>query len=183
MNPVVDEVLQVFRERGDQSYGTEAVTQLEHALQTAALAIEHDAQASLVAAALLHDIGHIRESNQDQQGESSLDDKHEDTPYRWLLQHFGKAVADPVRLHVVAKRYLCTKQADYERTLSPTSHESYLQQGGRMDDAELAAFEAEEFWREALRLRVWDDTAKDPTKATPPIEEFITYVERALLAT
>jgi len=181
MSPVVDQVMQAYRERGEQRYGTEAVTQLEHALQTAALAIDSGANNALVAAALLHDIGHIIDVSHVRQGSCKLDDKHEDRPYQWLLQHFGKSVADPVRLHVVAKRYLCTRNPDYEQALSPTSHASYLEQGGHMDSAELAAFEAEEFWREALQLRFWDDTAKDPTRATPTMDDMIAYVEEALL--
>ncbi len=182
MHQIINEVLQVYRERGNQRYGTEAVTQLEHALQTAALAIDEQADTSLIAAALLHDIGHIRISNHDQLGGHGLDDKHEHTSYQWLLHHFGKAVADPIRLHVVAKRYLCSQNPDYEKTLSPTSHASFLDQGGHMNGDELAAFEAEEFWKQALELRRWDDAAKDPTKQTPPLDESISYVKEALLA-
>ena len=191
MNDAIAEVMQVYQERGEQRYGTEDVTQLEHALQTATLAVDEGADATLISAALLHDIGHIREAqiqgaqnhqqNADEadRGNQSLDDRHEDSSYRWILEHFGKAVADPVRLHVVAKRYLCTKDSTYEKRLSPTSYASFMDQGGPMDERELAEFESEEYWNEALRLRHWDDTAKDPNRQTQSIESFVSYLETA----
>ena len=100
--------------------------------------------------------------------------------YRWLLRHFGKPVADPVRLHVLAKRFLCTTDPNYEKRLSPTSHKSFLDQGGCMDKAELEAFKSEEYWREAIQLREWDDVAKDALRKTPPIEQFASHLEASL---
>jgi predicted HD phosphohydrolase len=110
----------------------------------------------------------------------NLNDNHESRGYQFLLRHFGSAVADPVRLHVLAKRYLCTQHPDYEQRLSPTSRQSYYDQGGPMSAAEVAAFEAEPYFRDALRLRSWDDAAKNPAIDAGNIDEYGEYLSRGL---
>jgi phosphonate degradation associated HDIG domain protein len=178
VSPSIQSIVETYANRGNERYGSENVTQLQHALQCAQLAVEEEAPASLVAAALLHDLGHILQPGDLPHGcDTNLDDHHETRAYELLLETFGAEVADPVRLHVVAKRYLCTKQPDYANRLSPTSHKSYLDQGGEMNATELARFEAEPFFREALRLRKWDDTGKDREGVTPPLEAFVPYLE------
>jgi predicted HD phosphohydrolase len=102
----------------------------------------------------------------------NYDDKHETKAYAWLLKNFGQAVAEPVRLHVAAKRYLCTVDPDYSHQLSPTSLKSYFDQGGPMNGEEKATFERNPFYAQAVRLRRWDDTAKDPDAALPEIHSF-----------
>lgn len=166
-------IISIYEARGQEVYGSEAVTQLEHALQAAVLAQEAKANDTLVAAALLHDIGHIMSDAQLPRDDNmNLDDKHESRAYRWLCDRFGPEVADPVKLHVAAKRYLCTVEPDYVNTLSPASHKSFLDQGGTMDDKERAGFESEPHFRAAVELRKWDDLAKDAEKVTPPILAF-----------
>ncbi len=178
MNSVIAKIKSVFKQRGTEQYGTECVTQLQHALQSAQLAEETGASASLITAALMHDIGHIFESpDLPNSCEDNLDDKHEFVANAWIKKHFGPEVADPIRLHVVAKRYLCTKDPTYEKTLSPTSLKSFRDQGGKMDAEEISQFETEPFFREALKLRQWDDLAKVKDKQTPPIDYFIPVLE------
>jgi [1-hydroxy-2-(trimethylamino)ethyl]phosphonate dioxygenase len=170
---VVRQIVEVFNQRGSENYGSEAVTQLEHAIQSALLATRDGAEDCLIAAALLHDIGHLLGNTPLPTAETqNYDDKHENRAYGWLREHFGTRVADPVRLHVAAKRYLCTVDPSYCGFLSPTSLKSYYDQGGVMDAEEMTAFEHERYFQEALRLRRWDDEAKDPTIVIPPIEEF-----------
>jgi predicted HD phosphohydrolase len=126
-----------------------------------------------VTAALLHDIGHIlTDSDLPDSCAENLDDHHEVRAHGWLEKHFGLAVADPVRLHVAAKRYLCTIDKGYEAKLSPTSRKSFQDQGGQMSDEERSAFESEPYCDEALTLRRWDDLAKDETLTTPLIEAY-----------
>lgn len=174
MPEVIDTILRTFSERGSQAYGSECVTQLEHALQCAQIALDERANDTMVVAALLHDIGHILDAESlPKDSDGNLDDRHEEHAYDWLVAHFGTAVADPVRLHVPAKRYLCTVEPEYVNALSPTSHKSYLDQGGPMVEKELARFRAEPHYDAALRLRRWDDAAKVAGKVTPPIEDFV----------
>lgn len=183
MSNPVQTVQNVFETRGRENYGTEAVTQLQHALQCAQLAEDAKASPPLITAALLHDIGHILSDDQlpTSLGED-LNDYHEERGYQWVLNHFGAAVADPVRLHVAAKRYLCTIDPGYAQTLSPTSYKSFQDQGGTMREDEKTAFEDEPFYQEALDLRRWDDQAKDPSQKTASLAHFLGYVQESLKA-
>jgi len=175
----IETIVRVFRERGQGRYGSESVTQLQHALQCALLARRAGAESPQVAAALLHDIGHIIDDHEiPESDEQNLDDLHEERAYVWLKENFGPAVADPVRLHVTAKRYLCTVEPDYAGTLSPTSLKSFHDQGGLMSAAELDDFRDERFAFEAVQLRRWDDLAKDPNMETPSIEDFVPMLEQ-----
>ena len=174
-------IIDLFEKRGNERYGKEDVTQLQHALQCAALAQAEEAGAVLVTAALLHDIGHLMgEEHMPATTTENLDDGHEEKAHEWLNTLFGPEVADPVRLHVAAKRYLCTVDPSYSQKLSPTSYKSYLDQGGPMSDAERRAFEAEPHYQAALRLRHWDDQAKAPDLQTPEITAFVPYLEEVL---
>src|SRR5215467_2405 len=102
----VDEILHLFETRGARDYLGEPVSQQEHALQTADLAVHDGASDALIAAALLHDIGHLLGSEEDK-AELGIDALHEEKGGRWLARHFGPEVTEPIRLHVMAKRYLC----------------------------------------------------------------------------
>ena len=77
-NPVVHEVLRLFREHGDSEYGGEAVTQLEHALQAATRAQQSGSDSSLIVAALLHDVGHLLHNLPDDAPDQGVDDRHEE---------------------------------------------------------------------------------------------------------
>ncbi|MCA9102251.1 MAG: metal-dependent phosphohydrolase [Planctomycetales bacterium] len=181
MHSAITTIVETFRARGDGAYGAEAVNQRQHALQSATLASAEGADEHLVAAALLHDLGHLlSEDALPSSVDENLDDAHEHRAYAWLKKHFGRAVADPVRLHVAAKRYLCTVEPGYADTLSPTSLKSFHDQGGTMSDEEREAFEAELFFEQAVALRRWDDRAKEPEQQTEPLEHFVPLLERVL---
>lgn len=181
MNTITQRILQIFDQNGTKKYGIEPVTQRQHALQCASLAKKEGADDQLIVAALLHDIGHIMfaEDIPDSVDEN-LHDQHEEKAYHWLLEHFGARVADPVRLHVAAKRYLCTIEKNYVDQLSETSQKSFLDQGGLMNGDEKLAFEAESHFKEAVRLRRWDDRAKDPEMETKNIHHFVSVIEKCL---
>jgi phosphonate degradation associated HDIG domain protein len=180
-HPISLDIIRLFHQYGEGNYGSEQVSQLQHALQAACFAKRQGAESPLVAAALLHDIGHIIDGQSMPESDSeNLDDAHESRAYEWLKSNFGPAVADPVRLHVAAKRYLCTTEPLYETTLSPTSLKSFHDQGGMMSQAELDDFKDERFAFEAVQLRRWDDLAKDPNMQTPTIEEFIPLLDSLL---
>lgn len=153
----------------------EAVSQLEHALQCAQLARAADAGEELLAAALLHDVGHLLVGH-DPRWSSDL--RHEVVGARWLRERFGPAVSGPVALHVEAKRYLCTTEPDYLDQLSEASKRSLEVQGGAMTDGEAAAFEQRPGWADAVRLRRWDDEAKVPGAVTPSLDDLLPVVER-----
>jgi gamma-butyrobetaine dioxygenase len=150
-------------------YLGEAVTVAAHQLQAAALARADGAPDALIAAALLHDVGHLVDG--------ATDEGHGEGGARWLAQWFGAGVTEPVRLHVAAKRYLVATEVDYATRLSPASVETLHRQGGPMDDGQVAAFRRDPHARSAVALRRWDDTAKDPAAAVPALDTYHELLE------
>lgn len=181
MNKTINKIRAIYSKDGWQNYGIEPVTQLQHGLQAASMALEETDDSQLVTAALLHDIGHMMsEEDLPKYTENNLDDDHEKKAYHWLLENFGPRVADPVLLHVEAKRYLCTQDDSYIANLSPTSLKSFHDQGGKMTDKEKAEFESQTFFEEAVLLRKWDDRAKNPDMETLEFEKFIPHLKHSL---
>lgn len=132
-----------------------------HMLQTATAAEAAGAPASLVAASLLHDIGHwLRDDSIDSR---STDDRHESVGAKFLARYFDADVTRPIALHVAAKRYLCAREPDYLAKLSPGSVASLELQGGPMSDSEAARFEANPAHAHAVALRRWDEYGKNPS--------------------
>ena len=173
----VDEIFRAFESNGAAAYLGEPVTLREHMLQSAAAAESEDAGDYLVAAALLHDIGHLLHGGPENAAELGIDTAHEAVGFAYLETHFPPEVVDPVRLHVAAKRYLCAVEPDYVDELSEASRLSLQLQGGPMDPDEQAAFEQQPHWREACRLRRWDDIAKAPGVDVPPLEHYLPVLE------
>lgn len=176
---VIDQIFQLFEQHGDEHYVADLVTPREHALQAAALAEAESAPAAMIAAALLHDIGHLlrREGIN-----ADTDDRHEEVAKEWLSQHFGPDVTEPVRLHVYAKRYLCAIDKHYTDQLSPASVRSLALQGGPLTSDEVDAFEVHPFREEAVWLRRVDDRAKVPGASVPGLEHFREPLEEVLPA-
>lgn len=156
---VMEQIRDAFAHRGDESYG-EGVSQLEHAIQCAAFAERDGASAALVAAAYLHDIGHLLHDLPQDVADSGVDTQHESTGSAWLSQFFGPDLTEPVRLHVAAKRYLSATEAGYFDLLSDASKLSLTLQGGPMTAVQVQAFSANPFFADAVRLRRWDEEGK-----------------------
>ena len=178
-HPVTCEVLDLFHAHGGSRYGGENVSQLEHALQAAFFAERDGAPSTLIAAALLHDIGHLLHDLPADAPDQGIDDRHEALGARWLAGRFGPAVCEPVNLHVIAKRYLCAVDPAYFDLLSAPSIQSLALQGGPMNAEESRQFEQHPFHQEAVRLRRWDDAAKVEKLATPYVEHFAQHLDAA----
>ena len=164
----LDEVMALLVDWGVHRYD-EDVTQLAHALQTAARAEAAGAPPTLVTAALLHDVGHLLDLRR---GEPEMEVPHELLGSAWLRPLFPAAVTAPIALHVRAKRYLCAVDEGYERALSAGSTRSLASQGGLLTPAEVAAFERVPGHAEAVQLRRWDDEAKVVGASVPPLETY-----------
>ncbi len=155
-----EEISALFSRHGGGAYFGEAVTQLDHALQAAHFAAEDGAPDELVVAALLHDIGHLLQATPDDLADWHTDARHEVEGGAWLAKRFSREIYDPVRLHVPAKRYLCATDPGYAAMLSEASIVTLKLQGGPMSASEVAQFETEPFYRQALQVRRCDDRGK-----------------------
>lgn len=173
---IINRILSLFAERGRAAYLGEAVTQTEHALQCAHLAEQAGAEDALVAAALLHDVGHLRHGHEDR-ADQGIDERHEEGGAAWLSRWFGSAVVGPIRLHVAAKRYLCAVDSAYHAGLSAASQRSLRLQGGPFTPEEVQRFEQEPWLHAAVALRRWDDAAKVPGLAVPGLEHYRALLE------
>jgi gamma-butyrobetaine dioxygenase len=169
-------IAELFASEGAAAYLGEPVTQATHMLQAAARAELAGAVPALIAAALLHDVGHFTGTVTGRDLMQGTDNRHSDQGANWLAQWFGPEVTEPVRLHVDAKRYLCAVEPGYLDRLSPASVYTLRVQGGPMQAAEAAEFAASPFAADACQVRRYDDEAKVPDAPTPAFEHFAPVV-------
>lgn len=167
----VAELTDLFTRLGGLHYG-EGVSQLEHALQTAHHAKLDGAPPELVAAALLHDVGHMMQKVGENAADLGIDTRHEHIGAGYLARAFGPAVTEPIRLHVAAKRYRVAVDPAYLESLSPASLQSLALQGGPLSAAEIEDFLADPAARPALRLRGYDEAGKAPDAEIAGLETY-----------
>jgi gamma-butyrobetaine dioxygenase len=177
---VIDEIAALFHDKGHQAYLGEQISIAEHMLQTAQAAERARASSALVAAALLHDLGHLVHALADDSADHGIDTVHEEAGADWLSPAFGKEVTEPIRLHVAAKRYLCAKYPSYLDVLSAASVHSLMLQGGPFSADEAAAFAALPHAAEAVEVRRWDDVGKVPGEPTPSFDDYRPLLESCL---
>ncbi len=177
---LLEHIEHLFTIKGGQTYAGEPVTQTEHALQCATLAVNEQAPSSLVAAAFLHDIGHLLHDLDENCADQGVDDLHERLGGQWLERYFPESVTQPVTLHVDAKRYRCAIDQQYHDCLSDASQLSLGLQGGPMDQRQRDHFEGLPFHRDALTLRRWDEAAKVPGFQTQALGYFLDVVAQFL---
>lgn len=171
----------LYAERGGQLYSGEPVTQLEHALQSAWLAEQDGADDELVAAALLHDLGHLLQDLGDTPTLRGIDDQHQFAALPFLHGVFGERVLDAIRWHVDAKRYLCATRPDYWAALSADSQRSLVLQGGVFTPDQAGHFIARPHAGAAVQVRLWDDRAKQAGLATPGLAHYMARARRCAL--
>jgi len=174
---IVDDVLDLFERWGGEGYD-EVVTQTDHALQCAALARRDGADDALVAAALLHDVGHLLDLAAGGSVREGVDVLHEERGRAYLAPHLPDPVTRPIALHVAAKRFLCATEPSYADGLSPGSQRSLLVQGGPMTATESAAFRAAPGADAGVRLRRWDDAGKVLGLHRPSVAFYRPLLER-----
>ena len=176
----VDAILEVFRAEGERTYGGERLSQTAHALQCAWLAERAGAGSTLIAAALLHDIGHLVNADDRAAKHRGEDAFHEVVGRDYLSRWFGPDVTQPIMWHVAAKRYLTATEAGYYDTLSPGSVRSLELQGGAFTPERASKFIGQPFAPDAVMLRRWDESAKIPHLETPPLDYFRPHLEASL---
>jgi phosphonate degradation associated HDIG domain protein len=171
---VADEIADLFERGGSEAYFGEHVTQLQHAVQCAHCAVEAHADDELIVAALLHDIGHLLGG--DVHAEIGVID-HDRSCVEWLKQRgFSARLVALVSGHVNAKRYLVAAREGYYGRLSEASKKTLALQGGPMTQKEAQGFEQSPYYNDLLRLRAWDEQAKDPNAIVPGLDSYLHLV-------
>nr|WP_129153997.1 HD domain-containing protein [Achromobacter aloeverae] len=174
MGLTLDQIANLFHLTGNLPYGDTAVTQAEHARQTAALALAENAAPSLVTAALLHDLGHLIIQHPDAVRIEGADYKHQYFVLPFLRDLFGPDVLEPIRLHVEAHRYLCFVEPDYLGPSNSAARRALDLAGGIFDATQASEFSAIPWAPEAIRLRRWDDQAsRIGVEPPPPLSYFM----------
>jgi putative nucleotidyltransferase with HDIG domain len=175
-----DALMAVLARASRRGYIGEPVSQLEHALQCARIAHEQGADDLCVAAALLHDIGHLIEKS-DAMPDDLGTREHERVGARYLLGlGMNAAVAELVAGHVNAKRYLVGRDSAYAASLSEASRRTLVFQGGAMAEAEAHAFEQSWAFGRLLKLRQWDDAAKVRGRKVPSLAHYAPLLDALL---
>ena len=167
---IVDKIVSNFKNNNSLYIG-ENVTIAEHMIQSAMMAEKSKSNNNLVCACLLHDYGHFILDNPDELVRKKQDGKHEEIGYEYLKKFFKKEIVEPIKHHVIAKRYLARDKKYFDR-LSEASVVSLELQGGILDTKEAKLFENQKFFKEAIMLRKFDEAAK---KVGVKIKDIIQY--------
>ncbi len=183
---VVNEIFDLYAKHGAEEYAGEKVSQLEHMVQAAQLAMEGGYDDEVVLAAFLHDVGHllpITHPEESMDGYGMMD--HEKVGADFLRKvGFSDRMCRLIASHVNAKRYLTWKYPEYYNQLSGASKKTLEYQGGRMEEKEALAFEADPLFDLYIQMRRWDEAAKIENLPVPDINLFrlkaIEHLQKAL---
>ena len=176
---IVDQIINNYRTKKNFYIG-EKVTISDHMMQTAMLAEKNHSSKSLICACLLHDYGHFVIKDPDLLVLKSLDGKHENVGFDFLTDYFKTEVAEPIKLHIQAKKYLCRSKRYYD-LLSEPSKVSLELQGGTMDDEEARKFTSLKYYKDAIILRKYDDDGKVPNIKMKKIDDYRDLITSQLI--
>jgi len=159
---IVEEIFGLYERHGNEDYIGEPVSQIEHMSQAAALATQEGYDDEVILAAFFHDLGHLCTAREETISMNGLGNvNHEQLGAKFLRERgFSARIAKLVESHVIAKRYLTYKYPEYYEKLSPASKGTLEFQGGVMSADEALAFEADPDKDLIIRMRYWDDEAK-----------------------
>ena len=180
----VEEILSLYKRFGGEDYIGEPVSQIEHMCQTAQLAEAEGYDTEVILAAFFHDIGHLCEhimSVAHMDGYGVHD--HEKLGADYIRDKgFSEKIAKLVSSHVAAKRYLTRRFPEYYEKLSQASKETLKFQGGVMTEEEAVAFESDPLADLYIRLRKWDEQAKEVNIPLPSLAHYRNMMIQHLLS-
>jgi 2-amino-1-hydroxyethylphosphonate dioxygenase (glycine-forming) len=179
---IIYEIKSLFKNKGNEDYFGENISQYEHAAQCLMMAISEEETQEMQVAALLHDIGHLLDHAETDAMDVYGRKDHEEAAEAWLSERgFSERIQKVVKNHVKAKRYLCFKYKEYHDALSEASKQTMRFQGGIMSQDEALEFENDTNFIESIKLREWDDKAKIPNIDLPELDDCLEIVNKYLL--
>ena len=178
---IAEEIIEIFRKKGGEDYAGEEITQLEHACQAAQLAEQNGYDDEVILAAFLHDLGHLLSDDEEDDMDGFGVKDHEGVGAEYLQQRgFSEKVTTLVKSHVAAKRYLCFANKRYFDNLSEASRMTLAFQGGPMTEAEAKAFEQNPLKNLIIKMRTWDEEAKEIGVPVPDLQVYREMMVRHL---
>ena len=161
-------------------YIGEKITISEHMIQSAMLAEQAKSKDELVCSCLLHDYGHFIIEDPAELVKNDKDGNHESIGYEYLKNFFKKEIVEPIKYHVLAKRYL-SRNKKYYNHLSDASRISLKLQGGILNKKESDEFEKVPYFKNAIKLRKFDELAKKTNIKIKPINDYKDLLNSQLL--
>jgi phosphonate degradation associated HDIG domain protein len=179
---VTNEIMSLFEKYGDEDYDGEPVSQASHMIQCATLAMNKGEDTELVLGAFLHDLGHLLKHEQQTKAMGNYGVvNHEGIGADYLrAKGFSDRICAMVEKHVDAKRYLVATEPGYKEKLSEASLKTLEYQGGPMNTEEVILFKQQPFFTDIIKVRLWDEQAKDTKAVTLPLNHFAELIREYL---
>ena len=176
---IIDKIISNFINNKSLYIG-EKITISEHMIQSAMLAEKSKSNDDLICSCLLHDYGHFIIDDPDELVKNDKDGYHESMGYEYLKSFFKKEIVEPIKYHVLAKRYLA-RNKKYYNLLSDASKISLKLQGGILNKKESNEFEKMPFFKNTIKLRKFDELAKKTNIKIKSINDYKDLLSSQLL--
>ena len=176
---ILDKIISNFKNNKSLYIG-EKLTISEHMIQTAMLAEKNNSPKSLVCSCLLHDYGHFIIEDPDSLVKNNKDGEHESIGYEYLKTFFNKEIVEPIKYHVIAKRYLA-RNKKYFSFLSEASRKSLKLQGGILNDKESKEFKKNKYFKKSVLVRKFDEAAKKTNIKIKSIDSYKSLLKSKLI--
>jgi len=176
---IIDKIISNFINNKSLYIG-EKITISEHMIQSAMLAEKSKSNNDLICSCLLHDYGHFIIDDPDELVKNDKDGYHESVGYEYLKSFFKKEIVEPIKYHVLAKKYLA-RNKKYYNLLSDASKISLKLQGGILNKKESNEFEKMPFFKNTIKLRKFDELAKKTNIKIKSINDYKDLLSSQLL--
>ena len=176
---IIDKIISNFINNKSLYIG-EKITISEHMIQSAMLAEKSKSNDDLICSCLLHDYGHFIIDDPDELVKNDKDGYHESMGYEYLKSFFKKEIVEPIKYHVLAKRYLA-RNKKYYNLLSDASKISLKLQGDILNKKESNEFEKMPFFKNTIKLRKFDESAKKTNIKIKSINDYKNLLSSQLL--
>ena len=176
---ILDKIISNFKNNKSLYIG-EKLTMSDHMIQSAMLAEKSKSNDDIICSCLLHGYGHFLIENPDNLVKINKDGEHEAIGYEYLKKFFKKEIVEPIKHHVLAKRYLA-RNKKYFNFLSEASKISLKLQGGVLNDRESNEFKKKKYFKNSILVRKFDEAAKKTNIKMKSIDSYTSLLKSKLL--